>query len=104
MPCVELEDTGKWGEILSFVFADAYIMKRFSGDVSPQCGFHINFHKSNRSQEAVIYLRSLKIDPFEQGINKGEAAVLMKGLGTWSGQIVPGLFRRQIGQNILTVK
>lgn len=41
---------------------------------------------------------------FEQGISKGDAAVLMKGLGTWSGQVAPGLFCRQIGQNVLTVK
>ena len=100
----ESEDVGKWGKSLSFAFAGADIMKRFSGEVSPQCVFHINFHKSNRSQEAVIYLRSVKTDPFEQEISKGDVAVLMKGLGTWSGEIAPGLFSRQIEQNILTMK
>jgi len=99
---VESEDVGKQG--LSFAFSGADIMKKFSGKVSPRCVFHTSFHKSNTSQEAVIYLRSLKIDPFEQGISKGDAAVLMKGLGTWSGQIAPGLFFSQTEQNILTVK
>ena len=100
MSCVEPEDMRKQDESLSFAFAGAVKMKRFSDDVSPQCVFHINFHMSSRSQEVVICLRSLKIDPSEHGISKGDAAVLMKGLG----QIAPGLFSRQIAQNILTVK
>lgn len=58
----------------------------------------------NRSWEAVICLRSLKIDHFEQEISKGDAAVLVKGLGTWSAQIALGLFSRQIERNIFTVK
>lgn len=57
-----------WGSGVkaSFAFAGADIMKRFSGDVSPQCVFHTSFHKSNRSQEAVVYLSSLKIDPLSR--------------------------------------
>lgn len=73
------------------------------GDVSPQSVFHTNFHKGSRSQKAVMYPMSLKIDSLVQGISKKDA-VLMKAFGTWSGLIALGLFSRQIEQNILAVK
>lgn len=73
------------------------------GDVSPQSVFHTDFHKGSRSQKAVMYPMSLKMDSLVQGISKTNA-VLMKAFGTWSGLIALGLFSRQIEQNILAVK
>lgn len=53
------KDIEKWGKSLSFAFVGADIVK---GDVSPQSVFHTNFHKGSRSQKAIIYPMSLKID------------------------------------------
>lgn len=91
-----VESEGNGVKVLSFAGAD--IMK---GDVSPQSVFHTNFHKGSRSQKAVLFPVSLKIDSLEQGISKSDA-VLMKGFGTWSGHI--SLFSSHIEQKIVAVK
>lgn len=65
---------------------------------------HLSQEQQISEDLPVTYLRSLKTVPDEQGVAEDDDALLIKGLGTCSGQIAPGSYSRQVELNILPVK